>query len=317
MKKLVVIAVFITALGINELVRTGPIKLLPSLPGTSDAPSWLKANCRGPGRDVERCKATIEALDGSGQDAIQLAARISPDDQIGRFFWLHIAAENGNAEAMRYLAQALAELPDEIYGRAHRIRARFWLERAVQAGDPEAQKLLTHIPPVSKAEAAAYRVPNATNPNSVLICGPMPWWRLFAVLWGDIDARLDLMKGSSYLSCKEVLPLEESALRGERDEERSARKLGFFLSVTQQDQNPTEGLYWERIGSENGDAGSKYNLGAILASAGKGSDGNPDHRVRGQYWLRKANAEGFDLAKYAIENVSKADLTKKWLTEEP
>ncbi len=303
----------IAALCINAFLAPKPVKLQAYLPGDADASSWLQTNCRGTGRDIDKCKATAAALEGSGADALKLAAGIAPDNLSGRLYWLHIAAQNGSTEGMRRLAQALAKLPDKQYGRVHRIRARFWLERAAQAGDTEIVDLIRELSPVSETEAVTHRVPDATNPNPELTCSPMPWWRFLAVLWGDVDPRMS----EDYLTCEDIPRFEQYALRGNTEWITSARKLGFFLTISQQDQGRAEGIYWERIGAENGDTLSKYNFGVLYVSVGAHRGGNPDHRIRGRYWLRKAAAEGSELARIGLIDVNDLDLTTEWFEQEP
>ncbi len=308
------VLLLIAAVGINYLLQPPPVKLQPFLPGVIDKRSWLETNCRGVGRDIDKCKATVDALSGSGEAALRLAQGIAPDDLSGRHYWLHIAAQYGSPEGMRRLAQALIELPDATYGRVHRIRARYWLERAAQAGDIEAKNLMSQIPVVSEAEAAEKRIPNAANPNPELICSPMPWWRVFALLWGDLDYRL---LSSDFLACKDIPRFEENALRGESNSYTSAVTLSFYIAFTHQAQYDDQSLYWDLTGVENDNTTSWYNIGMIWRSDRGGSEFNPDRRLRARYWLRQAALKGDKMALLSIGRVDKLDLTSKWLNEEP
>lgn len=304
----------VVALGINQLLQPSPVKLQPFLPGVIDKRSWLETNCRGGGRDIDKCKATVDALSGSGEAALRLAKGMAPDDISGQHYWLHIAAQYGSPEGMRRLAQALIELPDTTYGRVHRIRARYWLERAAQSGDIEAKNLMSQIPIVSEAEAAEKRIPNAANPNPELICSPMPWWRVFAVLWGDIDYRL---LSRDFLDCKDIPRFEENALRGEDSLYTSATTLSFYISFTQQPQYDDQALYWDLTGVENGTTTSWYNIGVIWDRDKADSAFNPDKRLRSKYWLRQAAQTGDEMAVLSFKYAKKLDLTSEWLNEEP
>jgi len=318
MKKRYLVAAAMLLVAAYEIVTMpGPTKFQPYLPGVTDARSWLETNCRGPGRDGDKCKATIAALEGSGADALKLAAGIASDDLSGRHYWLHIAAQNGNPEAMRLLAQALAELPDEKYGRVHRIRARFWLENAVRAGDREAANLLPQMQTVSKEEAAAHRIKHPANSNPTLICGPMPWWRYFALLWGDHDIRLSTNQGAN-LPCAAVSEFEINALRGETNWRVSAGRLASFILLIQYIPS-NHHFYWETIAAENGDPRDAGNLGSYSV---RNPEGGAEMKIRGRYWLRKAVAaldagDYNDLFREELEKVKDQDLATEWLSERP
>lgn len=323
MSKTRVVAIAATLLivgSIDYLLQPPPVKIQPFLPGIIYKRSWLETNCRGAGRDIEKCRATVDALSGSGEAALRLARDIAQGDLSGRHYWLHIAAQYGSPEGMRRLAQALNELPDATYGIVHHIRARYWLERAAQAGDLEAKNLMTEIPVVSEAEAAEKRIPNAANPNPELICSPMPWWRVFAVLWGDIDYRL---LSSDFLACKDIPRFEEAALRGKNSVGTSASALAFYITFTQQPQHDDQAIYWDLTGVENGITASWYNIGILwdrdrIWNSNETNDVfNPDERIRAKYWLRQSALKGDDMAALSLKRVDKLDLTSEWLNEAP
>ena len=321
MKKRYIFAAVLAIIAVYEIaVLPAPTKFQPYLPGVNDARSWLETNCRGPGRDIESCKATIAALEGSGPDALKLAAGIASDDLSGRHYWLHIAAQNGSPEAMRLLAQALAELPDEKYGRVHRIRARFWLENAVRAGDREAANLLPQMQNVPKEEAAAHSIKLPANSNPPLICGPMPLWRIFALLWGDFDVRLSTNR-SAVLACEDIPRFEENALRGELNWWVSARRLYSNIGTIQSsklDSSWPHDLYWATLAAENDVAGDAAGLGLILVHEHfQYRPNNPDFRMRGRFWLRKATAAGDEGYPEHLSKIQNADLATEWLREEP
>ncbi len=103
------VLLLIAAVGINYLLQPLPVKLQPILPGVIDKRSWLETNCRGVGRDIDMCRATVDALSGSGEAALRLAQGIAPDDLSGRHYRLQIAAQYGSPEGMRRLAQFVAD----------------------------------------------------------------------------------------------------------------------------------------------------------------------------------------------------------------
>jgi hypothetical protein len=309
----VCVLLIIAALGINEFVRPAPFKFQPYLPGVVETRPWLQMNCRGEGRDIDKCKATIAALEGSSADALKLASGIAPDDLSGRHYWLHIAAQNGSGEGMRRLAKALADLPAAQYGRVHRIRARFWMERAARAGDLDAKNLLSQIPPVSEAEVAAHTIPKAANPNLELVCGPMPWWRIFAALWGDWDDRLSTNAGAN-LPCEVVAELELKALSGERTSR--VHKILRLLRLVQGRNRLTNGFehfYWMAIAAENEEWGSAEVMASFSYAD---SHLRPGANLRERFWFQKA-IEGGD-NKYAnyLSKLQQEDLTSEWLNEE-
>jgi TPR repeat protein len=321
MRKRYIFAAVIAIIAAYELVAMpAPTKFQPYLPGITNARSWLETNCRSVGRDIQKCNATIAALEGSGADALNLSSGMAPDDLSGRHYWLHIAAQNGSAEGMRRLAQALAELPDANYGRVHRIRARFWLERAVQAGDAEATNLIPQIRAVSAVEAAAHLISTDANTNPKLICGPMPLWRIFALAWGDFDVRLSLNR-SAVLACEDIPRFEENALRGELKWQVSARQLASNISIiqaTKLNSSWLPELYWKTVGSENGDPRDMAGLGFILLYEHvQQRPNNPDFRMRGRYWLRRAAAAGDDGYPKQLNKIQNEDLATEWLSDKP
>lgn len=318
-KRYIVAAAMLLVAAYEFVTMPGPTRFQPYLPGITDARSWLETNCRGVDRDIQKCKATIAALEGSGLDALNLASWIAPDDVSGRHYWLHIAAQNGSAEGMRRLAQALAELPDANYGRVHRIRARFWLERAVQAGDAEATVLIPQIPPVTETEAASHRLRTDANTNPELICGQMPWWRIFALLWGDFDVRLSL-NGSAVLACEDIPRFEENALRGELNWWVSARRLYSNIGTIQSsklDSSWPHDLYWATLAAENDVAGDAAGLGLILVHEHfQYRPNNPDFRMRGRFWLRRATAAGDEGYPEQLNKIQNEDLATFWLSDQ-
>ncbi len=318
MKKRYIFVAVIAVIAIYEIAVTpAPTKFQPYLPGIEEVRPWLQINCRSVGHDIGKCKATIDALEGSGADALKLAAGIASDDLSGRHYWLHIAAQNGNPEAMRLLAQALAELPDEKYGRVHRIRARFWLENAVRAGDREAANLLPQMHTVSKEEAAAYSIKDPANSNPTLICGPMPWWRYIALLWGDHDIRSSANQ-SANLPCEAVSEFEINALRGETNWRVSAGRLASFILLIQYIPS-NHHIYWRTIAAENGDPRDAGNLGSYTAMP---AEGGAEMKIRGRYWLRKAVAaldagDYNDIFRRELKKVKDQDLATEWLSDKP
>ncbi len=322
MKKRYIVAAAMLLVAAYEIaVLPPPTKFQPYLPGITDARPWLETNCRGSGRDIEKCKATIDALEGSGVDALKLAAGIASDDLSGWHYWLHIAAQNGSPEAMRLLSQALAELPDEKYGRVHRIRARFWLENAVRAGDREAANLLPQMQNVSKEEAAEHSIKHPANPNPTLICGPMPWWRPIALLWGDHDIRTSANQ-SANLPCEAVSEFEINALRGETNWRVSARNLASNILLIQ-DIPRNHHIYWRTVAAENGEPGDEGDLGFYLARSAKFvaemNEGGAEIIMRGRYWLRKAVNAGDDndIVREELKKVKDQDLATEWLSDKP
>ncbi len=321
MKKRYIVAAAMLLVAAYEIVTMpGPTKFQPYLPGVTDARSWLESNCRGARRDIDKCKATIAALEGSGPDALKLALSMPADDASGQHYWLHIASQNGSSEGMRRLAQALAELPDAQYGRVHRIRARFWMERAAQAGDAEAKNQLFQIPQVLETEAAEHRVPDARNSNPKLVCGPMPWWRVIALAWGDLDLRITTNQRAN-LSCEDMRRFEENALKGILDRQRSARILASNMSLIQSATLPSLWLdqnYWSTVAAENGDPGDFANLGFDLAYELKQKrPANPDFKIRGRFWLRSAAFAGDEGYPEVLNKIQNEDLATEWLREEP
>lgn len=312
----IILGVFIAVLFINEFVRPASFKFQPYLPGVVETRSWLQINCRGKKRDIDKCKATIAALEGSGAEALKLASSITPDDLSGRHYWLHIAAQNGSAEGMRLLAQALADLPDGRYGRVHRIRAHFWLERAIQAGDAEAKSLLPNILSASEPEMAAHRIPNAANPNLELVCGPMPWWRIFAALWGDLDYRLST-NADANLPCEVVAELEMNALRGESTSSDSALNIVRQIRLIQprsRQANDLDIFHWNTIAAENGGSGSGEVLSTFLYTEPRIV---PDMKIRARFWLKKDIESGDNtFAKY-LAKLQLEDMTTEWFNIEP
>ncbi len=313
-KRYIVAAAMLLVTAYEIAVLPVPTKFQPYLPGIEEARSWLRINCRSVEHDIGMCKSTIDALEGSGANALKLAAGIASDDLSGRHYWLHIAAQNGNPEAMRLLAQALAELPDEKYGRVHRIRARFWLENAVRAGDREAANLLPLMHTGSKEEAAAHRIKHPANSNPTLICGPMPWWRYIALLWGDHDIRVSANQRAN-LPCEAVLVFEMNALRGERNYRVSARRLASNILLFQDIPN-NHHIYWQTIAAENGERDDAGVLGSYLV---RSAEFGAEMKIRGRFWLRKAVNAGDDndIVREELKKVRDQDLATEWLSDKP
>ena len=79
-----------------------------------------------------------EALKGSPSAALKIAESILSRNYASDsgFYWLTIAVENGSKEAMCDLGAFLSIRKIE----SDRIRARYWLERAMKEGAPEDAK---------------------------------------------------------------------------------------------------------------------------------------------------------------------------------
>lgn len=225
-------AVFLGLAAYDALVRSVPARLQPYLPGILDTRSWLETNCRGAGRDIEKCKGTIAALEGSGADALKLAQGAPVDDLSGRHYWLHIAAQNGHAEGMRQLGVALAELPDADYGRAHHLRARFWLQRAMDNGDTEAAGILQQLPPEPALPTGLGALTEAyLSERPRLICSPLAWWRVYELILADFDAWRSF-NGSPVLPCKRIPAIEADVLRGEMTGNRAIGQKSFCPTLS-------------------------------------------------------------------------------------
>lgn len=88
------------------------------------------------------------ALRGSGTSAFRLSQHYGyVRDHLSSSYWLTIAAEDGDPVAMHNLAYQLlyGRDPKEKTPRKDEIRARFWLERAVQQGSGPSRDLLREM----------------------------------------------------------------------------------------------------------------------------------------------------------------------------
>ncbi len=323
MRKRWVFAVVVVGLATYDvLFRSVPARLQPYLPGVIDTRSWLQTNCRGVGRDIVKCKATIAALEGSGADALKLALTIPAEDMSGRFYWLHVAAQNGSTEGMRRLGAALAELADAIYGRAHQLRARFWLQRASESGDAEATELLRQLPPEPAAPAGLGALTEAyLSERPRLICSPLAWWRVYELVLNDFDAWMSF-NGSPVLPCKRIPAIEADVLRGEMKSGTQAPLLLFFsIPYTAPPSRFANEIYWGTLAAENGLAYGNTqtipSLGASLVSEfTNGRSSNADYKMRGRFWLRKAAVGDSDF-QFVLDRIQNDDLATKWLSDEP
>lgn len=75
-------------------------------------------------------------LEGDGDAAHAMALSFlatDPTHQLG-FYWLTIAAENGNAGAQFNLAALMKEAPRDD---RDKTRWRYWAKRALESADPE------------------------------------------------------------------------------------------------------------------------------------------------------------------------------------
>ncbi len=154
----IALVLLIAGLGLNYLLQPPQIKIQPKLPGYDhpkflETNAWAKANCRGVVPDINKCKAALAALDGSGDAALKLADSIAPDDVEGRNYWLKIAAANGSAEGMRRLAEAYGQRPASPDGIGKTILGREiaqvmgwqgagWLERPERDKEEDSAKLM-------------------------------------------------------------------------------------------------------------------------------------------------------------------------------
>ncbi len=99
------------------------------------------------------------ALRGSGTSALKLAQFYGPlkQDSAKYLYWITVSAENGDPIGMHNLAYHLLYGKDvqergfklghyqETKDRKDQIRARFWLERAAQAGSSHSRELLNEL----------------------------------------------------------------------------------------------------------------------------------------------------------------------------
>ncbi len=318
-----VFAVIVTGLAAYDvLLRSPPVRLQPYLPGILDARSWLETNCRGAGRDIDKCQATIAALEGSGADAFALAQGMPVDDLSGRHYWLHIAAQNGSVEGMQQLGIALAELPDAVYGRAHHMRARFWLQRAADSGDAEANALLRRLPPEPELPTGLSALTEAyLSERPRLICRPLAWWRTYELILGDPDAWRSF-NGSPVLPCKKVPAIEADVMQGKM--KTGMRSPLFLLLSIPLKASPgyfLNEIYWGIVAAENGlgygNTQTIPSLGAsLVAEFTNGHSNNADYKMRGRFWLRKAAVGDSDF-QFVLDRIQNDDLATKWLNDEP
>lgn len=313
--------VVIAFAGYDVLVRSVPARLQPYLPGVIDKRSWLQTNCRGAWRDIEKCKATIQALEGAGADALKLALTIPAEDLSGRLHWLQISAQNGSVEGMRRLGVALAELSDATYARAHHLRARFWLRRAMDGGDTEAPGLLQQLSPEPAAPIGVSAITEAYLSESPrLICSPLAWWRVYELIVGDFDAWTSF-NGSPVLPCNRIAAVEADVLSGGLNmDDQSPLMLFFSIPYTASPSRILHETYWGTIAAENGLAYGNTqaisSLGAALvAEFSSGRSSNPDYKMRGRFWLRMA-AVGDSEYSEVLRGIQDEDLASPWLVNE-
>ena len=282
------------------------------LPGAVVSGSWLETNCGKQTEDVTTCQLTVQALDGSESAAIALANAALPlSDDESQFYWLRVAAENGSPEGMRRLGEALAGLQHRDYGTAHTIRAKFWLEKAADRGDAKAKAILANWIDLPRNSAEAVSAENhlPANEDQELFCGPAPWGKI-------TDVRNSTNKGMN-ISCREIAMFEVNALAG--SQELAVRLLNFFDGIQAvflpHDKSWRNRLYWSTISAENGRPGSIYTLGLYMTDKGVlDRPDNPDFKLRGRFWLRKAANEGYASARSALEKLDKEDIAGAWLS---
>jgi TPR repeat protein len=209
---------------------------------------------------------------------VLLGVDVEPDPKLeDLFFWATVAAENGSVGAQAILASWYTNSKDARLRR----RARFWLRRSAEGGNPHAAWELENV--------AAY-APDPTTPGTPTPAMPTP----------TPDENRPIRAGDWHLIPEaEFATAERQALDGSVE---AARRLYYHYEIGEPDGYAgPDSLFWITVAAQNGGIVPRYLLGRTLSAA---ADARRKRRAR--FWLRQAADAGYGPAKEALGLLDRA-----------